>query len=161
MTTQAADTTVRTAVTVNTPIERAFDVFTQKMGTWWPETHHIIEGELAEMVFEPRVGGSIYDRTTDGNETRWARVLAYDPPNRLVFSWDISSQWQIETDPDKTSQVEVTFTADGPDRTHVVLEHSKLDAHGEGWEQHRDMVGAQDGWQLSLDAFAKAAAAQR
>jgi uncharacterized protein YndB with AHSA1/START domain len=111
------------------------------------------------MVFEPRVGGNVYDRATDGTETRWARVLAYDPPNRLVFSWDITSQFQIETDPEKTSQVEVVFTADGPDRTRVVLEHSKLDAHGEGWEQHRDMVGSDDGWQVGLDAFAKAAAA--
>lgn len=159
MTTQTAGTSVRASVMVDAPIERAFSVFTKEMGTWWPSTHHILQGELAEMVFEPRVGGSIYDRATDGTECRWARVLAYDPPHRLVFSWDVSNQFQIETDHGKTSEVAVTFTAEGPDRTHVLLEHSKLDAHGEGWEQHRDMVGAQDGWQIGLDAFAKAAAA--
>jgi len=160
VTTQAADTTVRASVMVDAPIDRAFTVFTKEMGTWWPSTHHILQGELAEMVFEPRVGGNIYDRATDGTESRWARVLAYDPPNRLVFSWDISNQFQIEGDPEKASQVEVMFTAEGPGRTRVVLEHSKLDAHGEGWEQHRDMVGNQDGWQLGLEAFAKAAEAQ-
>ena len=157
MTTQAAGTSVRASVTVDAPIERAFSVFTSGMGTWWPSTHHILQGEFAEMVFEPRVGGNIYDRATDGSELRWARVLAYEPPDRLVFSWDITSQFELETDPEKTSQVEVTFTADGPNRTHVVLEHSKLDAHGDGWEQHRDAVGAKDGWQLGLEAFAKAA----
>ncbi len=159
MTTQTAGTSVRATVTVELPIERAFAVFTQEMGTWWPSTHHILQGELAEMVFEPRVGGNIYDRATDGTESRWARVLAYDPPHRLVFSWDISNDFQLESDPSRSSEVEVTFTADGPRRTHVVLEHSKLDAHGDGWEHHRDMVGNKDGWQVGLDAFAKAAAA--
>jgi uncharacterized protein YndB with AHSA1/START domain len=85
-------------------------------------------------------------------------VLAYDPPNRVVFSWDISNQWQIETDPDKTSEVEVRFVAEGPNRTRVELEHSKLDRHGGGWEQHRDSVGSPDGWQVGLAAFAKVAA---
>ena len=158
MTTQAAGTTVRASVMVDAPIDRAFTVFTAEMGTWWPPGHHILEGELAEMVFEPRVGGNIVDRGTDGSECRWARVLAYDPPNRLVFSWDITSQFELESDPAKASEVEVTFTAEGPRRTRVVLEHSKLDAHGEGWEQHRDSVGSPDGWQVGLDAFAKVAA---
>ena len=89
----------------------------------------------------------------------WARVLAYDPPNRLVFSWDISLQWQIETDPEKTSEVEISFFAEGANRTRVELEHRKLDRHGEGWEPMRNSVGASDGWQKGLDAFARAAAA--
>ncbi len=159
MTTQAASTTVRASVMVEAPIERAFSVFTDGMGTWWPSTHHILQGEIAEVMFEPRVGGHVYDRGADGTECRWARVLAYDPPNRLVFSWDISNQFQIETDPDRTSEVAVVFVAEGPNRTRVELEHSKLDRQGEGWEQHRDAVGGSDGWQLGLNAFARAAAA--
>jgi uncharacterized protein YndB with AHSA1/START domain len=159
MATRVAGTSVRASVVVEAPIEHAFAVFTERMGTWWPEKQHILEGELAEMVFEPRVGGNIYDRAVDGTESRWARVLAYEPPNRLVFSWDISNQWQIETDHDKTSEVEVTFVADGPKRTNVVLEHRNLDRLGDGWESHRDTVGAPDGWQVGLDAFARAAAA--
>ncbi len=151
------DETVRKSVTVDAPIQRAFDVFTTGIGTWWPREHHILQAELAEMVFEPRVGGSIYDRGVDGTESRWARVLAYDPPRRVVFSWDISLQWQLETDPAKTSEVEVRFHADGPDRTRVELEHRRLDRHGDGWEAMRDAVGSPDGWQHGLDAFAAAA----
>jgi uncharacterized protein YndB with AHSA1/START domain len=158
MATQVAGTSVRASVVVEAPIEHAFAVFTEQMGTWWPAKQHILEGEIAEMVFEPRVGGNIYDRAVDGSESRWARVLAYEPPNRLVFSWDISNQWEIETDHDKTSEVEVRFVADGPKRTNVVLEHRNLDRLGEGWESHRDKVGAPDGWQVGLNAFAKAAA---
>jgi uncharacterized protein YndB with AHSA1/START domain len=158
MATQLAGTSVRASVVVEAPIEHAFSVFTEQMGSWWPKKQHILEGELAEMVFEPRVGGNIYDRAVDGKESRWARVLAYEPPNRLVFSWDISNQWEIETDHDKTSEVEVTFVADGPKRTNVVLEHRNLDRVGEGWQSYRDKVGATDGWQVGLNAFARAAA---
>jgi uncharacterized protein YndB with AHSA1/START domain len=159
MATQVAGTSVRASVVVEAPIEHAFAVFTEQMGSWWSKDHHVLEGELAEMVFEPRVGGNIYDRAVDGKECRWARVLAYEPPDRLVFSWDISNQWQVETDPAKTSEVDVTFVADGPRRTNVVLEHRNLDRHGEGWESHRDAVGSPTGWQVGLNAFAKAAAA--
>jgi uncharacterized protein YndB with AHSA1/START domain len=159
MTTQTAGTSVRASVVVETPIAHAFKVFTEQMDTWWPPDHHVLEGELIGMVFEPRVGGHIYDRGANGTESRWARVLAYDPPNRVVFSWDISMQWQIETDPDRTSEVDVTFIAEGPRRTRVELEHRKLDNHGDGWASMRDAVGDSDGWQKGLDAFAKAAAA--
>jgi uncharacterized protein YndB with AHSA1/START domain len=159
MTIQATDTSVRASVQVEASIEHAFAVYTEQMATWWPAGHHILEGEVAEMVVEPRVGGRIYDRGVDGTECQWATVLAYEPPNRFVMSWNITNQWQIETDRDKTSEVEVTFVADGPNRTRVELEHRKLDRHGEGWEAHRDAVGSPDGWQVGLDAFAKAAAA--
>jgi len=157
MTTQVAGTAVRTETMVEAPIERAFSVFTEGIGTWWPPEHHILEAELAEMVFEPREGGHVYDRGVDGSECRWARVLAYEPPHRVVFSWDIGTSWQIETDPEKTSEVEVRFTAEGPDRTHVTLEHRNLDRHGEGWEKMRDAVGSPGGWNLAR--FAEVAAA--
>lgn len=157
MTVQTSDTAVRTSITVNAPIERAFSVFTDGIGTWWSPDHHILRGELAEMVFEPRVGGHVYDRGVDGSECHWARVLVYDPPDRVVFSWDISLEWQIETDHEKTSEVEVGFTALGPDRTLVELEHRHIDRHGDGWEQMRDAVGSPNGW--SLRRFGEAAEA--
>jgi uncharacterized protein YndB with AHSA1/START domain len=154
MTTQLQDTSVSTAVDVDAPVERAFQVFTEGIGTWWNPDHHIIQAPLAEMVFEPFAGGHIVDRGVDGSECRWARVLAYDPPHRVVFSWDITTSWQIETDPSRTSEVEVTFTADGPARTRVVLTHRHLDRHGEGWEAMRAAVGS--GW--SLTRYAEVAA---
>jgi uncharacterized protein YndB with AHSA1/START domain len=107
MTAQATDTSVRASIVVDAPIERAFSVFTKGIETWWPPEHHILEAGLAEMVFEPRRGGHVYDRGVDGSDRRWAHVLVYEPPERVVISWDINTQWQIETDPEKTSEVEV------------------------------------------------------
>jgi uncharacterized protein YndB with AHSA1/START domain len=159
MSTQAADTAVRATITVAAPIERAFSVFTDDIGSWWPSDHHILEGELAEMIFEPRVGGHVYDRAVDGGECRWARVLAYEPPERVVFSWDIGLDWQLQADPERTSEVEVRFTAEGSERTRVELEHRRLERHGDGWEQMRDAVGSPGGWQRGLDAFAARTAA--
>jgi uncharacterized protein YndB with AHSA1/START domain len=86
-------------------------------------------------------------------------VLAYEPPNRVVISWDISPQWQIETDPDKTSEVDVRFIAETPERTRVELEHRNLDRHGPGWESERDGVGGEGGWPLYLRRFAERLAA--
>ena len=154
MTTQLPATSVTTGVDVAAPIEHVFRVFTEGIGSWWNPEHHILQAELAEMVFEPHVGGHIIDRGTDGGECRWARVLAYDPPHRVCFSWDINLRWQLEPDPAKTSEVEVTFSAEEPSRTRVVLTHRHLERHGEGWEQMRDAVSS--GW--SLARFAEVAA---
>ena len=154
MTTQTANTSVTSSVVVDAPIEKAFSVFTDGIATWWSPDHHVLQTELAEMVFEPREGGFIYDRGVDGSECRWARVLVYQPPHRLVFSWDISLQWQIELDPTRTSEVDVRFTAEGPSRTRVELEHRHIDRHGDGWEQMRDAVGSPDGWAVGMTRFA-------
>jgi uncharacterized protein YndB with AHSA1/START domain len=153
---QTAAETVREEIVVEAPVDRAFTVFTDEMGTWWPADHHVLEAELAEMVFEPHVGGHIYDRGVDGSECRWARVLAYEPPSRLVFSWDISLDWKIETDPEKTSEVEISFTPEGPERTRVTLEHRHIERHGDGWERMHAAVGSPGGWRRGLDAFAEA-----
>jgi hypothetical protein len=153
--TSANPTSVSTEVEVEASAEHAFRVFTEEIGTWWDDDKHILRAPLAQMVFEPYVGGHIIDRGTDGSECRWARVLVYEPPVRVCFSWDINLQWQIETDPERASEVEITFTELRPGRTRVVLTHRHLDRHGEGWEDMRDAVGS--GW--SLTGFA--AAAQR
>jgi uncharacterized protein YndB with AHSA1/START domain len=153
------DVPVLKTVTVSAPIEKAFNVFTAGIGSWWPPEHHILQAELAEMVFEPHVGGHVLDRGVDGSECRWARVLAYDPPNRVVFSWDITPQWQLEADPSKASEIEVRFRAESPDRTRVELEHRGLSRHGEGWEAIREAVDSTGGWQRGLDAYAEAVTA--
>jgi uncharacterized protein YndB with AHSA1/START domain len=155
MSTKAAQTSIRTEVVVEAPIERAFRVFTQDFGGFKPPEHNLLDVEIAETVFEPREGGHLYDRGVDGSECRWARVLAYEPPNRVVFSWDINAQWQIETDLEKTSEVEVRFISETPDRTRVELEHRNLERHGEGWEGVRDAVDSADGWPLYLQRFAQ------
>jgi uncharacterized protein YndB with AHSA1/START domain len=155
MTTQAQGASVRTQIVVEAPIERAFSVFTESFGSFKPPEHNLLGVEIAETVFEPRVGGHLYDRGVDGSECRWARVLAYEPPDRVVFSWDISPQWQIETDLEKTSEVEVRFVAEAPERTRVELEHRNLDRHGAGWEAARDAVGGEGGWPLYLERFAE------
>jgi uncharacterized protein YndB with AHSA1/START domain len=140
---------------VDAPIERAFAVFTDDFGSFKPREHNMLQVDIAETVFETHVGGHIYDRGVDGSECRWARVLAFEPPNRVVFSWDISPQWRIETDPDRTSEVEVRFIAETPERTRVELEHRNLDRHGEGWEGVREGVHGDQGWPLYLGRFAE------
>src|SRR5665213_3542294 len=106
--TQAATAIVRKQIVVEAPVERAFTVFTERFGDFKPPEHNLLDSPIAETVFEARVGGHIYDRAVDGSECRWARILAYEPPDRVVFSWDISPQWQIETDPENNREVEVS-----------------------------------------------------
>jgi uncharacterized protein YndB with AHSA1/START domain len=154
MSTQAAETSVRTSIVVEASIERAFRVFTEDFDRIKPREHNMLAVEIAETVLEPRVGGRIFDRGVDRSECHWARVLAYEPPDRLVFSWDISPQWQIESQREKTSEVEVRFIAETPERTRVELEHRNLDRHGPGWESERDGVGGEGGWPLYLQRFA-------
>ena len=114
-----------------------------------------IHSPADRMVLEPRVGGHVYDRGVDGSECRWARVLAFEPPNRVLLSWDISPRWQIETDPDKTSEWEVRFIAETPSRTRLELEHRHLERHGQGWEGVREGVEGDQGWPLYLKRFAE------
>jgi uncharacterized protein YndB with AHSA1/START domain len=161
MTTQAQATSVQSEIVVEAPLERASAVFTEDIGSWWPPENHTLEAELAEMVFEPRVGGHVYDRGVDGSECRWARVLAYEPPNRVVISWDITPQWQLETDSSRASEIEVRFVREAPERTRVELEHRNLERHGEGWEGLRDAVGSEGGWGSCLQSFAERMATLR
>ncbi len=148
--------TVRRSVVVDAPIEHAFIFFTRDIGAWWDADKHLLTEELADMVFEPRVGGHIIDRGVNGTESRWVTVLVYDPPTRVAFSWGINLSWQLETDPAKTSEVHVSFTDEGAGRTLVELEHRHLDRHGNGWEAMRDAVGSPKGW--DLEPYAKAIA---
>ena len=157
--TQTQETPVRAQVVVEAPIERAFAVFTDGIGTWFPAEYNMLAVEIAERVFEPRVGGHVFDRGIDGTECHWGRVMAYEPPKRVVISWNINPNWQIETDPAKTSEVEVRFTPVAPDRTRVELEHRHLERHGDGWEQLREAIGGEGGWPGCLRRFAERLAA--
>lgn len=146
MTDQAAATSVHASIVVDAPIDEAFSVFTEGIGSWWPPEYNLLGVDVAERVFEPRVGGEVYDRGVDGSECHWANVLAYEPPDRVVISWNLSPHWQVEDDPARRSEVEVRFTAEATDRTRVEVEHRHLDRHGDGWESLRDAVGSDGGW---------------
>ena len=155
MTTQTTETSVRTSIVVNAPVERAFSVFTERFGDFKPPEHNLLAAPIAQTVFEPRVGGHIYDRAVDGTECHWARILAYDPPHRVVFSWDINTNWELEADPARTSEVEVRFVPESTTRTRVELEHRHLDRHGPGWESVSDGVDGDEGWPLYLARYAR------
>ncbi len=145
---------VRKEIMVDASAAWAFTVFTERFGDFKPREHNLLAAPITETIFEPRVGGHIYDRAEDGSECRWARVLVYEPPLRVVFSWDISPQWQLETNPENASEVEVRFEYATDDRTRVVLEHRKLDRHGPMWTAVRDGVNGDGGWPLYLARYA-------
>jgi uncharacterized protein YndB with AHSA1/START domain len=156
MSRQAHETTsVSVQIVVEAPIEQAFTVFTEGIGTWFPPEYNMLRVPIAERVFEPRVGGRVYDRGTDGSECHWGHVLAYKRPHRVVIGWKISAQWQIETDAAKWSEVEVRFLAESPDRTRVELEHRYLERLGEGWQRTRDELDGEGGWPGCLRRFAE------
>jgi uncharacterized protein YndB with AHSA1/START domain len=145
---------VHKEIVVPADIHRAFAMFTERFGDFKPREHNLLAAPISETVFEPVVGGNIFDRAADGSECRWARILAYEPPNRVLFSWDIGPQWQVETDPALTSEVEVRFQAEGPGRTRVELEHRHIDRHGPGWEAVVDGINGDEGWPLYLNRYA-------
>jgi uncharacterized protein YndB with AHSA1/START domain len=145
---------VRHHVVVRGTPEQAFAAFTERMDEIKPKEHNLLGSPLVSTTLEPRVGGHIVDRAEDGSECRWARVLAYEPPERLVFSWDIGPSWQLEADPANASEVEVRFVAEGTSHTRVELEHRHLDRHGPGWPSLRDNVDDDQGWPLYLARFA-------
>ncbi|MFG1934007.1 SRPBCC family protein [Mycobacterium sp. NPDC048908] len=152
--TQAQPLTIRHDVVVNAPVERAFRVFTERFGDFKPREHNLLSVPIAETVFEPRAGGHIYDRGEDGSLCKWARILAFEPPHRVVFTWDIGPTWQVETDPSRASEVEVRFTAEAENRTRVELEHRHIERHGDGWQSVAAGVNGDAGWPLYLRRYA-------
>jgi uncharacterized protein YndB with AHSA1/START domain len=148
---------VQKELSVNLPVERVFAVFTQKMAAWWPATHHIAKQPFVEIEVEPRAGGRWFERAADGSECDWGRVLAWEPPHRVVFSWHLQGDFKFDPNPEKASEVEIRFFAESDDKTRLELEHRKLERHGTGWEQVRTNVGAPGGWTFVLESFAKVA----
>ena len=149
---------IRKSIVVNTGVERAFALFINQFDAIKPREHNLLSVPIAETVFEPCAGGHVYDVGIDGSRCEWSRVLAYEPPSRVVISWDIGPTWQLEADPAKTSEVEVRFIAESDDRTRVELEHRHLDRHGEGWQAVADGVDGDAGWPLYLSRYGDLAA---
>ena len=148
------------SVRVKAPIERAFSVFVEQMETWWPMTHHIGDTPFEAIFVEPRVGGRWYERNAKGDLCDWGKVLKWDPPHGVVFSWHVgpghdSPEWKFDPDMEKASELEIKFTAEAGGTTLVELIHSKLERHGEGAEQLRDMFDGPGAWVTILELFAK------
>lgn len=153
MTQSAATTTVRRHVVVNPPIDDAIRVFTERFGDFKPREHNLLRSPIAEIVFEPRVGGHIYDRAMDGSECRWARI-AFDPPTPRRLQLGHQPALVARDKSRSHEEVEVRFIAETRERTRVELEHRHLEHHGAGWEFVRDGVGGDGGWPLYLQRYA-------
>lgn len=155
---QAAGVAVRKTVTVRASRERAFVVFTEQFGTWWPAEHHLSDTDLAGAFIEPKVGGRFYERAVDGSECDWGKVLAYDPPERVVLSWGLQGDWKYNPDPAKASEIEVRFIAEGPNQTRVELEHRHIERHDLA-ERVVEGIDSPDGWSGILLRYAEAVSA--
>jgi uncharacterized protein YndB with AHSA1/START domain len=140
-------------MTVETAVDKAFEVFTGSFDSWWPRDYHIGQADMAEVVLEPRAGGRWYERGVDGSECDWGRVLLWEPPRRLVFTWQINGRWEYDPEPSRASEVDVTFAADGPDRTVVSLVHRHLDRLDGGQAIHDGITGG-GSWSSILTAYA-------
>jgi uncharacterized protein YndB with AHSA1/START domain len=149
--------TVRKTIFVNAPQAHAFAVFTERLGDWWPlQRYHIGSQAAQTAILEPRVGGRWFERAADDSECEWGRVLVWEPPHRLVLSWDIGADWKF--DPDLGTEVDVRFIAEGADRTRVELEHRRLERYADKAAEMRGIFDSEAGWSALLAAFAHAAA---
>ena len=151
MSTQATTEAIRRSVTVDCSVEHAFATFTERIHEWWPLAKHSIEryesGTPAEtVVFQGGAGGQVYERTTKGEELKWADVLAYEPPHRFVLAWNPSRE---QAEP--RTEIEVTFTDEGG-RTRVDLVHSGWERLGDEAAEARESYS--DGWKPVLAAYA-------
>ena len=148
---------VRKAVSVQAPPAVAWRVFTEQMGSWWPLANYKIgKANAVDAVIEPHVGGRWYERGDDGSTCDWGVVLSWEPPSRLVLSWDISADWQ--PDPTLKTEIEVHFIPVGKDGTRVELEHRLLDRYGARRDEMRRIFDTEGDWGRLLQQFARAAA---
>lgn len=147
---------VRKSVVVQAPPHRAFDVFTARLGDWWPRSHHIGTSEPQTFVIEPRAGGRWFERGIDGTECDIGHVLLWEPPHRLILAWQLSAEFKYVRD--LVTEVELRFTPEGTRATRVDLEHRNLERYGELAEKVRESVGSPNGWSAILEHFARAAA---
>ena len=148
---------VRKVVSVKAPPEVAWKVFTERMGTWWPlAVYKIGKAPAVDAVVEPRVGGRWYERGNDGSTCDWGSVLSWEPPSRLVLSWDITADWHY--DANLKTEIEVRFIAEGASATRVELEHRRLDRYGARRDEMREIFDKTGDWGRLLEAFATRAA---
>jgi uncharacterized protein YndB with AHSA1/START domain len=157
--TQHVDTAVRKTITVEASQQRAFEVFTAQLGTWWPKEYSIGEADMADFVLEPKADGRWYEVGVDGKECDTGRVTHFEPPERVTLAWHLNGSWQYDSDPAHASEVEVRFIAEGPTRTCVELEHRGIERHRPDADAVRGVVDSPQGWSYCLEQFAQQAVA--
>ncbi len=149
MTQETSERVVEKSVTVSVPVERAFEVFTAEIGTWWPLRTHAVDTERSEtVVMEGRVGGRLYERTPSGEEHVWGTLVAWEPPNRIVYSWHPGRGEET------AQEVEITFSPEG--------EGTRVDIRHYGWEKLGDrleetIASYNEGWDKVIAVYARAA----
>lgn len=150
---EARAESVHKTITVNAGADRAFRVFTTRMGAWWPKANSIGSGPQADVIVEPGVGGRWYEIAEDGSECSWGKVLVWDPPHRLVLAWQINGQWAF--DESLVTEVELGFTEVEPGRTRVDFEHRNLDRFGPAREGIRAAFESPNGWSGILRLYSE------
>ncbi len=146
------------SVSVPLPQSRAFELFTTRMTEFWPKEHSIGDSDLAEVVVEPRSGGRWFERGVDGRECQWGRVAAWEPPRKMVLLWQIGVDWQFH--PEFETEVEVTFSEEGPNCSRLDLRHRNLQRYGDNTDQMRAIFDDPAGWTGTLAGFVDLAGAQ-
>ena len=155
MTASVTTMPVRKNLVVHASPEDAFDVFTEDVDSWWPRTHHIGKVPMQRVIIEPKASGRCYTVQVDGTECEWGRVLAWDPPRRLVLAWQITHEWGYQPDLAQSSEVEVRFTPVRGGSTQVDLEHRFFERHGAGGDAMRKSVDDPNGWTTILNLFSE------
>jgi uncharacterized protein YndB with AHSA1/START domain len=141
---------------VDVGVDDAFATFIDRFSAWWPRESSWSGDVLESMTLDPRPGGLLSEHGPHGFRLDWGRIIAWEPPHRLVFTWQLASDRTPEPNPARASEVEVRFVADGASRTRVELEHRAFDRHGDGAEAYRDGMASADGWPRILEAYAAA-----
>jgi uncharacterized protein YndB with AHSA1/START domain len=150
---------IRQDVELPIPVERAFALFTDHLGLWWPREYTWGQDVLEEIGIEPRAGGLCYERGPHGFRSDWGRVIVWEPPRRLSFTWQISPRREPQPDPAKASTIEVGFAAPRPGLTRITLEHRDFARHGAGAREYRDAMASPQGWPRILERYVSAATA--
>src|SRR5690606_21490921 len=142
--------------TVDVPAERAFEVFVDRLGSWWPRDLSWAKDDLDEIGIEAKTDGHCFERRKDGTTAVWGTVLTISRPEHIVFTWQIAPDRSPEPNPVLASRVDVRFAALTPETTDIVLVHRDFPRHGGGWQKYRAALAAKSGWPLLLDRYAQA-----
>lgn len=134
---------------IESSADHAFDTWTRRIDTWWPREHTATLDPGATIVLEPNLGGRLFERTSQGIEHDWGRIVAWEPPDRFGYTW------HIRRDASDATDVDITFTSIAPARTRVDIVHSGWERLGTGGEDWRD--ANRGGWDGVLPHFVAAA----